>query len=146
MKPDENIEKFVKDAKPRVTTGSPMDKRTLDDSFAAMEKTIQGRADAERPTLSIMLLRSRAMQLAAAAVIILAVIMSSLRETPLEQYRPPTTGIAESATEKLTMMSLRMAYSRGGIEAVDNQSAEAYERLGIRSANISIQELFANGV
>jgi len=146
MKPDENIEKFIKDAKPHVTTGRPMDKRTLDDSYAAMQETLRAKSANHKPGLPAMILRSRAVQLAAAAVIILAVTLPMFHEEPPEQPPQQTADVAKYPAEMLTMMSLNIAYSRGGIEAVDEQSSEAFKMLGSRRANVSIQELLANGV
>jgi hypothetical protein len=144
MKPIENIEKFVSSGKPDVTTGPQMDKRVLDDSFAAMDETIA----AKKPSAAGTLLRSRATRLAAAAVIIVAISLFTLQRDPREQEPPQITDVAKSPAEMLSVMSLNMAYRRGGIEAVDEQSSKAFEMLGARSVSVSVQELLAesNGV
>jgi hypothetical protein len=139
MKPDENIEKFVKDAKPQVTTGSPMDKRTLDDSFAAMEKTIQGRTDIHRKNLPIVILRSRAVQLAAAAVIVITAVSIFLERgghTPVGPAAGPRS-TAESPAKIVSMMSLRTAYRQGGMDALDEQLRDTLNVLGPPSLNVS---------
>ena len=69
MKPEQNIEEFIKIEKPHVTTGGEMDKRTLNDSFAVMDKTIR----TNKPSPAGIILRSRAAKLAAAAMIFVAV-------------------------------------------------------------------------
>jgi hypothetical protein len=140
MKPTENIEKFVRGGKLDVTTGRQMDKRVLDDSFAAMDETLR----ANKPII----LRSRLVRLAAAAVIIVAIGLFTLQWDPREQEPPQTPDVAKSPAEMLSVMSLNMAYRRGGIEAVDEQSNKAFEMLGSQPARVSIRELLAesNGV
>jgi hypothetical protein len=144
MRPTENIEKFVRGGKPDVTTGRQMDKRVLDDSFGAMDETIR----AKKPGAARIILRSRATRLAAAAVIIVAIGLFTLQWDPREQEPPQTPDVAKSPAEMLSVMSLNMAYRRGGIEAVDEQSNRAFEMLGSQPARVSIDELLAesNGV
>jgi hypothetical protein len=145
MKPVEDTEKFVRRGKPHVTTGAQMDKHVLDDSFAAMDETIGAGKSCAAGTI----LRSRVMKLtAAAAVIIMAIGLFVVQHGPHEQQRPPTVGAAKSPAEMFSVMSLNMAYRRGGIEAVDDQSNKAFEMLGSQPAKVSIRELLAesNGV
>jgi len=144
MKPTENIEEFVRLEKPCVTTGGEMDRRTIDDSFAAMDETIR----AKKPSAAGVILRSRVARLAAAAVIIVAVGLLMVYRNPPVQPPPRTVGTAKSPAEMLTMISLNIAYRRGGIEAVDEQTSKAFEMLGSQSATVSIHELLAesNGV
>ncbi len=144
MKPTENIEEFVRLEKPHVTTGETIDKRTLNDSFAAMDETVR----ANKTSAVGIILRSRAAKLAAAAVIILAIGLLAIQFGPSEQEPSETRNVAKSPADMLSVMSLNMAYRRGGIEAVDDLSNEAFEMLGSQPANVSIRELLAesNGV
>jgi hypothetical protein len=145
MKPTENIEESVRLEKPHVTTGGTMDKQTLNDSFAAMDETIR----ANKPGAAGIILRSRAVKLAAAAVIIVSVgLLMVYRNPPAPQQPPQITSVAKSPAEMLTAMSLNIAWRRGGIEAVDDQSQEAFKMLGSKPAKASIQELLIelNGV
>jgi anti-sigma-K factor RskA len=144
MKPAKNIEEFVRLEKPHVTTGSAMDKRTLNESFAAMAETIR----ANKPGTAGIFLRSRSVKLAAAAVILLAVGLLMVYRNPPVQQPPQTVNVAKSPAEMLTAMSLNIAWRRGGIEAVDDQSEEAFRTLGSQPAKASIQELLVelNGV
>ena len=145
MKPEENIEEFVRREKPHVTTGRQMDKRILGDAFTAMDETIR----ANKPSAAGIILRSRAARLAAVAVIIVAVgLLMVYRNPPAPQEPPRTVNVAKSPAEMLTAMSLNMAWRRGGIEAVDEQSGKAFEMLGSKPAKASIQELLVelNGV
>ncbi len=138
MKSAKNIEEFVKLEKPQVATGGEMDERTLNDSFAAMDRTIR----AGRLNTAGRILRSRAAKLAAAAVILVAVgLLMIYRNPPTPQQMPRTVHAVKSPAEMLTAMSLSIAYRRGGIEAVDEQSEKAFEMLGSQPAKASIQEL-----
>lgn len=144
MKPTENIEEFVRLEKPHVTTGGAMDKRTLNDSFAAMDETIR----ANKPSAAGIILRSRAVRLVAAAVIIVGIGLLMVYRNPPVQQQPKTDSVAKSPAEMLSAMSLNIAWRRGGIEAVDEQSQEAFRMLGSKPAKASIQELLIelNGV
>ncbi|MHC4098995.1 MAG: hypothetical protein ACYSUY_19545, partial [Planctomycetota bacterium] len=73
MKSKENMEKFVKVRKPHVKTSRQMDKRTLDDSFAAMDQTIRTKSAELKPSAPGTIIRSRVIKFAAAAVIIAAI-------------------------------------------------------------------------
>jgi len=138
MKPTENIEEFVRLEKPHVTTGGAMDKRTLNDSFAAMDENIR----ANKLGAAGIILRSRAARFAAAAVIILAVGLLMVYRNPAVPP-PNTVSAAESPAEILTVASLNIAYRRGGMRAVEKQYEEAAEMRGPRPAEISLQELLA---
>ena len=138
MKPTDNIEEFVRLEKPHVTTGGSMDEQTLNDSFAAMDETIR----ASKPNAAGIILRSRAARLAAAAVIIVAVgLFMVYRNPPVQQPQTETISVAKSPADMLTAMSLNMAWRRGGIEAMDDQSQEAFKMLGSKPAKTTIQEL-----
>ena len=145
MKSKENIEEFVKLEKPHVTTGDAMDKRTLDNSFAAMDETIR----ANKPSAARIILRSKMAKLAAAAIIIVAVgLLMVYQNPPVEQQPPKTVGPTKSPAEMLTAMSLNLAWRRGGIEAMDEQSSKAFKMLGSKPAKATIKELSVelNGV
>lgn len=145
MKSAKNIEELVKLEKPHVTTGGTMDERTIDDSFAAMDEAIR----ANKPSAAGIILASRAAKLAAAAVILVAIgLLMVYRNPPTPQQQPGTVSAAKSPAEMLTAMSLSMAYRRGGIEAMDEQSSKAFEMLESTPAKASIQELLVelNGV
>jgi len=144
MKPEKNIEEFVKLEKPQVTTGGEMDKRTLDASFAAMDETIR----ANKPSAAGIILRSRVAKLAAAAVIFVAVSLLMVYQNPPVQQPPQEERVAKSPAEMMTAMSLNLAWRRGGIEAMDEQSGKAFKMLGSKPAKATIEELSVelNGV
>jgi hypothetical protein len=140
MKPTENIEEYVKLEKPHVTTGDEVDKRTLNDSFAAMDKTIRS----NKQSVAGAILRSRAVKLAAAAVIFVAIsLLMVYRNPPIPEQQQPNQMVsaAKSPADMLTAMSLNLAWRRGGIEAVDEQSGKAFKMLGSKPAKATIEEL-----
>ena len=140
MKPTENIEEFVRLEKPHVTTGGTIDKRTLNDSFAAMDEAIRS----NKQNVAGIILRSRAARLAAAAVIIVAAGLLMVYRSPHEQVaNPKVMKVAKSPAEMLTAKSLMMAYRHGGIEAIEKQCDKAFEMSGQRRDTLNVKELFA---
>jgi hypothetical protein len=141
MRPKEDIEKFVKDNKPRVTTGRRMDERTLNDSFAAMEQTI--RAKSVKASVPGIIIRSRTVRLMAAAAMVIVAIGLFLGRNfqrpgePGAIPQPP----AQSSIKKMSLISMRMAYQRGGIDALDRQLRDTLEMMRPQPLSISVQEL-----
>jgi len=143
MRPKENIEEFVKVRKPHVTTSREMDKRTLDDSFAAMEQTILAKSADHKPSTPRIIILSRMIKLAAAAVIIVGISFYIAHQGPSEQgITTKFLEVAESPSEIMTMKSLTIAYRRGGIEGIENQCEKALKILGPQPASISLGDLF----
>ena len=141
MRPKENIEEFVRVRKPHVTTSREMDKRTLDESFAAMEQTI--RAKSTKVSVPGVIIRSRAVRLMAAAATVTVAIGLFLGRNvqtpdgPAARPRP----VAQSPVKKMSLISLRMAYQRGGFDALDRQFRDTLDVMRPRALSISIQEL-----
>jgi hypothetical protein len=79
--------------------------------------------------------------LAAAAVIIVVGLLLSRDRQKLDvpAAKPPL--IAKSPAKIITMASMRMAYQRGGFDALDQQFRDALDILGPRSSSVSILEL-----
>ncbi len=144
MRPKENIEKFVRVRKPHLTTSRQMDKRTLNDSFAAMEQTIRAKPAGHKPSTAKIITISRMMKLtAAAAVIIVGISFFIAHQGPSEQGRTTRVlEVAESPSEIMTMKSLTIAYRRSGIEGIENQCEKALKVLGPQPASISLGDLF----
>ena len=141
MRPKKNIEKFVRVRKPQVTTGRRMDKRTLDDSFAAMERTI--RTKSTKTSVSGVIIRGRTARfMAAAALIIVAIglFLGRRVQTPSEPAARPRP-VAQSPIKKMSLMSMRMAYQRGGFDALDRQLRDTLDLMRPQSLSISMQEL-----
>jgi hypothetical protein len=143
MRPKENIEEYVKVRKPDVTTSREMDKRTLDDSLAAMEQTIRAKSADHQPSRARIITLSRMIKLTAAAAVIIAGISFYVHQGPGEQNDTIIVSeAAESPAEIMTMKSLKIAYRRGGIEGIENQCEKALKILGPQPASISPADLF----
>jgi hypothetical protein len=143
MKPKEDMEKFVRAGKPHVTTSCQMDKRTLDDSFAAMEQTIRAKSEDHKTSAAGIIIRSRMIKLAAAAVIIAglaSLAVRSLRQ-PGEENGSKVSEITKSPLEMMTAMSLERAFRRGGIEAVEDQCRKAFRPLELRPKSLSFEQI-----
>jgi hypothetical protein len=144
MRPKENTEEFVKARKPDVTTSREMDERTLDDSLAVMEKTIQAKSAEHKPGMARIITFGRMIKLtAAAAVIIVSISFYYVHQGPGEQNG--TTMVfeaADSPAKIMTMKSLKIAFRRGGVEAIENQCDKAVKILGPQPASLSTADLF----
>ncbi len=142
MKSEENVENFVRDKKPCITTGREMDKQVLDDSFAAMEETLLAQSKTRRPGSRSVILQRRIIELAAAAVIVVVSGLWFTRDKPMpNRPNPEPPNIAQSPTEIVSMMSLRTAYQTGGWDALDQQLEETLETFGPGPSMISVQQL-----
>jgi len=75
MRLPENIERFIKNRKPHVAAGADIDKRVLDDSFAAMEETMRAKSVVNQPNIRRIIMKSRITKLAAAATIIAIAVL-----------------------------------------------------------------------
>jgi len=143
MRPKENIEEFVKVRKPDVTTSREMDKRTLDDSLAAMEQTIRAKSADHKPNTARIITLSRMIKLTAAAAVIIVSISLFVHQGPGEQKDTIIVAEAiESPAEIMTMKSLKIAYRRGGIEGIEKQCEKALKILGPQPASLSLGDLF----
>lgn len=148
MRPSKEIEEFVRLGKPEIKTGEQMDKRTLDDSFSAMDRAMQTQSADFSPGRN-KLISLAVLRIAAAAVVILAIGLFITRSRPDKEVEiSRVTNATKSPAEMLTLRSLTIAYQKGGIEAVERQCDKAIEKLGPKSKNLNVQELFTeiNGV
>jgi hypothetical protein len=143
MKPIQNTKDRVRHSKLTVPTDARLDQRVLDDSFAAMQETL----GVQKPNTYRMVLRHWAARVSAAAAIVVVCITvfqatRKTKELPSVPVPPP------SPTRMLSMLSLTRAYQRGGIEAVDHQTQQAFDQLGTQSTGVSLHELLneSNGV
>jgi hypothetical protein len=116
-----------------------MDKRVLDDSFAAMDERLAGIERSPAATI----LRSRTMRLAAAAAVIIIVTGLFLTRDRYAPNRPaPQLQLAaQSPAMMVSMMSLRVAYQRGGWEALDRQFRDTLDQFGPAPSSLSMHQL-----
>lgn len=90
------------------------------------------------------IIKSKITKLTAAAVIIAGVGFFLVHRGPDEQVDTlKISEVTKSPAEMMTVMSLTLAYRKGGMNAVEKQCDQAFKTLGPRPASISVQELFA---
>ena len=147
MKPTEDIEKRIKNV--NIIIDSESNKRVFSNILQDFEKsTVKNLAPTDQPNIWRMIFRNPITKLAAAVVIIVAValFLDRGRHTPSGPTAEPRL-IAQSSIKKMSLMSLRMAYQRGGFDALDRQFRDTLDALGPQSLSISMQELLedANG-
>lgn len=89
------------------------------------------------------IIKSRGLQIAAAAVIIIATCIFLISYGKNGKIKTQQITKAERAPAELTTFaSLNFAYQRGGMEMVEQICDKALKMAGQRPANISMQELF----
>lgn len=83
-------------------------------------------------------------ELAVAAVIAVAIGFLVLHRGASKpgELAMPTASAARSASEMMSMKSLRLAYEQGGLDALDRQLQNTLDEFGPRSSSVSLQELF----
>lgn len=79
----------------------------------------------------------RAAGLAIAAVVVMGVALLFVDGPGSEEPVPPTLPVVRSATEMMTMRSLRLAYEQGGEEALNRQLDMSLDQLGPRPNGFS---------
>ncbi|MBL7153842.1 MAG: hypothetical protein ISS79_08995 [Phycisphaerae bacterium] len=108
--------------------------------FLSLVKGPSHRSSAGRFGVLRVVFSSRAAQVAAAAAIIAALGLFIARLGPGEQGAGPRRQF-ESPAQMVTAMSFRMAYRRGGMEALEKQCDEAVKLLGPSRPSPSLADL-----
>lgn len=147
MRPTEDIEKRIKNV--NIVIDAESNKRVFSNILQAFEKSkAKDLAPADQHNIWRMIFRNPLTKLAAAAVIIVAasLFLGRGRHIPSGPTAEPRL-IAQSTLKKMSLMSLRMAYQRGGFNALDQQFRDTLNALGPQSLSISMQDLLegANG-
>jgi hypothetical protein len=141
LKPKEDIEKRIKNV--NIVIDSESNKRVFSNILQAFQKsTAKDLAPTDKPNIWRIIFRNPITKLAAAAVIIIAISFFIVHQNPSE--KADTTIISKvpkSPAEMQAILSLSIAYRRGGIEAVDRQCQKAIEMLGPRPPEITIQQI-----
>lgn len=117
-------------------------KQKYPDEYQTLISRREKAASSRQPNIWRVIFRKPVAQLAAAAAIIVVVglLLSRDRQNPNGPAAKPPL-IAQSPAKIVSMASLRMAYQRGGMDALDQQFRNTLNILGPRSSSVSIQEL-----
>jgi hypothetical protein len=130
------------------TTKPQFDPEDWKEKYAEEFEILKARAGRKheriRPSVWKTLLQSTPAKFAAAAAIIAAIALLAVYMGPGEQsYTRPNDQPAQSPAEMLTVMSLKMAYRRGGLEEVERQCDEALKMLGPLPERVTVKQLLA---
>jgi hypothetical protein len=137
---DELIAKTINTGKPQFDAEKW--KQKYPDEYQTLISRREKAASSRQTNIMRVIFSKRAVQLAAAAAVIVVVglLLSRDRQnsnTPISE--PPLR--AQSPAKIISMESMRMAYQRGGLDALDQKFRDALDVFGLRSSSVSIQEL-----
>jgi hypothetical protein len=136
---DEIISKTINIKKPQFD--AEKFKQKFPDEFKTLQ--LQSNKATKHSVRRISLLRSLFIKISAASAVIIVIISlfpgrdKRLSEIPKLGIRVPS----QSETRLISMMSLRLSYQQGGLEALDQQFRETLDVLGPLSLDISMKEL-----
>ena len=117
-------------------------KQKYPDEYQALISRREKAASSRQPNIWREIFGKPIIQLAAAAAVIVVVglLLSRDKQNPNGPAAKPPL-IAQSPTKIVSMASMRIAYQRGGMDALDQQFRNALNVLGPRSASVSIRGL-----
>ena len=96
-----------------------------------------GESRSARPTLKLRLFA----KLAVAALLLTALGLSLLDTPKVPEMSMPETAISAPASSLMSLAALNRAYRQGGLDAIDDQYAQAYAKLGPRPSSVSLSAL-----
>ena len=119
MRSAKDIEKIVQDGKPNLKTGDQLDKLIIDGSHSIMNES---RSISPELSIFTLLLRNKiAIGLIAAVIILIAGFLLSQPEMENNIEPPKVTYAKQTPAEMMSVLSINLAYNRGGLEEVDRQ-------------------------
>jgi hypothetical protein len=143
-KNDKWLEKIISKT---INSGKPQfDAEKFKQKFPDEFQVLQSRAN--KPTIKpqgTFIFKNPVIKFATAAAIILALSLFMIRSGKDEKVKiPKITNVTQSPAEMLTLRSLKTAYYKGGIEAVEAQCDNAIEQLKQKTKKITTNELLAD--
>ena len=143
MRPTEKIEDFLRNTK--LETNTTTDRAVLENITETFEKSKQKPLAASQPNLGRIIIKSRIAQVAAAAVIVLAVCWLTVSDKgELEQQEITGSEVAatsETPAELMSVISLSIAFRDGDMEALDEQCRQAEKLMNLSVERITIEQL-----
>jgi hypothetical protein len=117
-------------------------KEKYPDEYQALISRGEKAASSRQPNIWKVVFGKSIMGLAAAAAVIVVVglLLSRDRQNPNAPAAKPEL-IAQSPAKIISMASMRMAYQRGGMDALDKQLIDTLDVVGALPSSVSIQEL-----
>jgi len=121
--------------------GSEATTRDLEQVRKRLAEQTRGRQPTEQNVWRI-IIKSPVTKIATAAVIIFTIGLIFIHQEPREQLETVRISeVTKPPVEMMTAVSLTIAYCNEGIKGVEKQYKKAYEMLGQRKTDVSIQEL-----
>ena len=112
------------------------------DEYRTLGSRRERAASARQPGIWRAIFGKPVVQFATAATVIVAVGLLFIRDRQDPNgptAKPPL--IVHSPAKMISMASMRVAYQRGGLDALDEQFRDALDVFGPRSSSVSIREL-----
>ncbi|MBN1975240.1 MAG: hypothetical protein JW787_16470 [Sedimentisphaerales bacterium] len=139
MRPSENIEKIVRDGKPNVKTSDQLDKLIIEGSYSIMDEYS---SLSRKFNMFTLLIRNKIAISTIAAVIFLAIGLLIFRPENENNIDPPeVTNVTQTPAEMMSLMSINLAYNRGGLDEVEKQYEKAMQEIRPRPTQVTIAEL-----
>ena len=137
---DELISKNINTEKPQFDAEKW--KQKYPDEFKTLISRRDKSASSRQPNIWRIIFGKPAAQLAAAAavIVVIGLLLSRDKQNPNGSVAKPPP-FANSPANIISMASMRMAYQRGGLDALDQQFRDTLDVFGPRSSSVSIQEL-----
>ena len=135
-----NIEKRIKNV--NIVIDAERNKKVFSNILQAFEKSRARKFVPAGPNIWRIILKSPLTKIAAAAVIILGVSIFITQQEPGKQEQPNIVEATKTPVEMLTVVSLNIAYRKGGMEAVEEQYNNAYKQLG-PPRSLSVEQILA---
>ncbi len=140
MRPAENIKRLIKNA--IIKINPQVKKSALKELINELEKSkITGLAGT-KPNIWSIVARSRIAQISVAAVIIIAVSFFQIARNHDNQTMNHIKAQIKTPAETLTLVSINAAYHKGGLEAVEKDYEQVYEKMVPWPRRVTISELF----
>jgi hypothetical protein len=136
-----NVEKIIRDGKPNVKTNNQLDKLIIDGSHSIMEES-----NSLSPKFNMLTLLVRykiAVCVTSIVIIIIVGLLVFQPETENNITPPKVTNVTQKPAEMMSLLSINLAYSRGGLDEVEKQCEKAINKLGPRPKQLTIPELLA---
>jgi hypothetical protein len=137
---DELISKTINTEKPQFDAEKW--KQKYPDEYKTLISRREKAASSRQPNFWRVIFSNPVAQLVTAAIVIIAVglLLSRNGNNPNGPTAKPPI-IAQSPAQIVSMASMRMAYQRGGFDALDKQLRDALDVLGPTSSSMSMQEI-----
>jgi hypothetical protein len=144
MRSAENIKKRIKNT--TIKTNPQVNKAVLNDLLDRMDRAERVSINARQPNIWRMVAKSRIGQIAAMIIVVSTICLVILSDKDeLERYEAAGPGVAaktEMPAKPLILISLNIAYRKGGMEAVEKQYEKAFNRTGPRPVKLTVEDLF----